>query len=120
MIVVVVLLALGVGGSTLMARADGARDAVADFVSREDVKGQSAAQLSPTEYVRLEQGTTRAAVRALAGEPDTKRAARVEGLEVDCWYYGIVGASGTFQLCFANGKLATRARFDTSSASSRD
>jgi hypothetical protein len=116
-LVVVILLALALGGSTLMSRADSARDVVSNFVTDRDERGQSASQLSPTEYVRLQQGVTRAAVRSLAGEPDTKRAARVEGLEIDCWYYGIVGTTGTFQLCFSNGKLATRARFDAAQSS---
>jgi hypothetical protein len=31
---------------------------------------------------------------------------------LECWYYGVVGATGAFQFCFADDQLVSRFRFD--------
>ena len=72
---------------------------------------QGAAQLSPVEFAQLKLGTRQAALRARVGEPESRTATEVEGLRLECWYYGIVGATGSYQFCFSNGALATKWRY---------
>jgi hypothetical protein len=35
----------------------------------------------------------------------------VEGVQLECWYYGVAGARGAYQICFENGRLSTKSRF---------
>jgi hypothetical protein len=79
---------------------------------RDSGQAQSGSQISEAEFARAEVGTSPAALRAFVGEPEGKSSNRVEGLLVECWYYGIGGTSGSYQLCFANGKLRSKLRFD--------
>jgi hypothetical protein len=74
--------------------------------------GQSAAQISSGEFSEVREGSTPSGLRALAGEPASKSSTEVEGVRLECWYYGVVGSSGAFQFCFANGKLSTKLRYD--------
>lgn len=73
--------------------------------------GQSAAQISPSEFEQIETGVSLGGLRGLLGEPASKGSTEVEGLRLECWYYGIAGATGAYQLCFENDRLATKLRF---------
>jgi hypothetical protein len=85
-----------------------------DFVASgaRDGGGQSASQISSGEFAQVDNGFTIDRLRALAGEPTSRSAAEVEGVELECWYYGIVGATGAYQFCFANGKLRAKLRYE--------
>jgi hypothetical protein len=97
---------------TLLGSSPDLRSAL-DFVSRGGDSGsQSASQLSEGEFAQVGNGFTVTRLRALAGEPTSKSAATVEGVKLECWYYGIVGGTGAYQFCFANGKLRAKLRFD--------
>jgi hypothetical protein len=84
-----------------------------DFVASgaRDGGAQSASQISSGEFAQVDTGFTIDRLRALAGEPTSRSAAEVEGVELECWYYGIVGATGAYQFCFANGKLRAKLRY---------
>jgi hypothetical protein len=72
---------------------------------------QSAAQISPGEFEQIEAGISPAGIRATVGEPANKSETTVEGLRLECWYYGVARSTGAYQLCFKNGRLATKLRF---------
>ena len=72
---------------------------------------QSAAQISPGEFELIEPGRSPTGLRASVGEPASKSETTVEGLRLECWYYGVAGSTGAYQLCFKNGRLATKLRF---------
>jgi hypothetical protein len=74
--------------------------------------GQSAAQISSGEFSGVRAGSTPSGLRALVGEPASESSTEVEGVRLECWYYGVVGSSGAYQFCFANGKLSTKLRYD--------
>jgi hypothetical protein len=80
--------------------------------NRAPVVSQSASQLSSGEFAQVDSGFTPTELRAFAGNPATKTEAAVEGVELECWYYGVAGARGAYQICFENGRLSTKARFD--------
>ena len=75
---------------------------------------ESASQLSSTEFEQIEPGFTADRLRAFAGEPAAKTNASVEGVTLECWYYGIAGAQGTYQVCFENERLSAKLRFSRS------
>ncbi|MDQ3669754.1 MAG: hypothetical protein M3377_05675 [Actinomycetota bacterium] len=79
---------------------------------RDGGRAQSGSQISEAEFARAAIGTSPASLRASVGEPEGKSTNRLEGLAVECWYYGIGGTSGSYQLCFVNGKLRSKLRFD--------
>jgi hypothetical protein len=72
---------------------------------------QSVAQISPGEFEQIEAGVSPGRIRASVGEPASKSETTVEGLQLECWYYGVAGATGAYQLCFKNDRLATKLRF---------
>jgi hypothetical protein len=74
-------------------------------------KGQSGAQISSAEFAQIKAGLSPKALRDLAGEPAAEDSTELEGLRLECLSYGIVGASGIYQFCFSNGKLASKLRF---------
>jgi hypothetical protein len=75
-------------------------------------RSQSGSQISEAEFARAAIGMSPEALRAFVGEPEGESANTIEGLRIECWYYGIGGTSGSYQLCFANGKLRSKLRFD--------
>jgi UDP-N-acetylglucosamine 2-epimerase (non-hydrolysing) len=81
-----------------------------DLLEREH-EAQSAAQISAAEFLRLPKGSPQSAVEASVGEPDGRHRVSIERLELDCWYYGIAGATGAYQLCFVDGKLRSKVGF---------
>lgn len=93
------------------------RGQIGDFRDRlpslEEVasKGQSEAQISSAEVAQIRAGLSPRALRDLAGEPASEESTELEGLRLECLSYGIVGASGIYQFCFADGKLSSKLRF---------
>jgi hypothetical protein len=73
--------------------------------------GQSDAQISSAEFAAIRAGLSPQALRDLAGEPAAEDSTELEGLRLECLSYGIVGASGIYQFCFANGRLSSKLRF---------
>jgi hypothetical protein len=82
-----------------------------DFTDNPTHVGESASQLSSTEFEEVEPGFTPDRLRAFAGEPAASTKASVEGVTLECWYYGIAGAQGTYQVCFENERLTAKLRF---------
>lgn len=72
---------------------------------------QSSSQLSPSEFDQIDSYFTPARLGSFAGEPATKTDASVESVDLECWYYGVAGERGAYQICFENGKLSTKVRF---------
>ena len=111
-LVAVVVVLFVVGGSAVLAKVPDLRDKAADLVGTdESATRQGAAQLSTAEFANIRPGITPARLRGLVGEPESGSSTSVEGLEIECWYYGIVAETGSFQFCFANGKLTSRFRY---------
>ena len=75
-------------------------------------RAQGAAQMSEAEFQRAEDGMSVGSLRALVGEPEARTTNRVEGVRIECWYYGIGGTTGAYQLCFADGRLRSKLIFD--------
>lgn len=100
------------GGSELLAKIPAVADTATEVGSRGDTEDQGAAQVSPAEFLQVKRGVTRDELRALVGQPEDKDSSTVEGVRLDCWYYGVVGATGAFQFCFADDKLVARFRYD--------
>jgi hypothetical protein len=95
----------------LLERAPDLRGAVELVGEREGDGSQSAAQLSTVEFERVDSSFTPGKLRSFAGEPATKSSAKVEGVALECWYYGVGGARGAYQICFENGRLSTKVRY---------
>ena len=110
-LVAVVVVLFVVGGSAVLAKVPDLREKAADLVRTDASKtSQGAAQLSTAEFAHIRPGITPRKLRGLVGEPESKSKTSVEGLEIECWYYGIVAETGSFQFCFANGKGTSRFR----------
>jgi hypothetical protein len=76
-----------------------------------DPEGQSESQISSAEFAEIRAGISPEALRDLVGEPAAKGSTKLEGLKLECLSYGIVGASGIYQFCFADDKLSSKLRF---------
>ena len=63
--------------------------------------------------VRARGDDRRRALRNLVGSPADENTVKVEGLQLECWYYGVAGATGAYQFCFQDGKLSSKRRFAT-------
>jgi hypothetical protein len=108
---VLVVLFVALGGSAVLAAARDVPDRVAEAVRNDGPGGQSGSQISGTEFLSVPRGTPANRARGLLGEPEHTSTAAVEGVEIECWTYGVAGATGAFQLCFANGRLSSRFRY---------
>ncbi len=101
-----------VGGTALRERVSDARADVAALLEREGAsRGQGGAQMSAAEFLRLPKGTPQEAVESGAGAPERRHRVALERVELECWYYGIAGATGAYQLCFVEGKLRSKVGF---------
>jgi hypothetical protein len=76
--------------------------------------GQSASQLSSEEFDEIDTSFTPEKLGGFAGKPATTTSASVEGVDLECWYYGVAGARGAYQICFENGHLSAKSRFGQS------
>jgi hypothetical protein len=72
---------------------------------------QSSSQLSSAEYDEIDSYFTPDRLGSFAGEPASKTKASVEGVDLECWYYGVAGSRGAYQICFEDGRLSTKAQF---------
>ena len=108
---VLVILFVALGGSSVLAAVRDVPDRVAAAVGSDGTNGQSGSQISGTEFLSVPRGTPAARARGLLGEPEHTSTASVEGVRIECWTYGVAGATGAFQLCFANGLLSSRFRY---------
>jgi len=72
---------------------------------------QSPSQLSSEEFGEIDSTFTPEKLGGFAGKPATKTNASVEGVDLECWYYGVAGARGAYQICFENGRLSAKSRF---------
>ena len=108
---VVVVAVLVFGASGVVGALPDLRDRAEQALRDRSSGAQGGAQISGTEFVRAERGITPQQLRELVGDPESSSKTRIEGLELECLYYGIVGASGAYQFCFAEGKLVSRYRF---------
>jgi hypothetical protein len=108
---VLLFLFVALGGSSVLAAARDVPDRLARAVDDGDSRGQSGSQISGTEFLSVPRGTPAARARGLLGEPEHTSTASVEGVRIECWTYGVAGATGAFQLCFANGRLSSRFRY---------
>ena len=111
-VIVLVAAALVVGAApALLARGADVREEVGELVEDRGGGGQSASQISSGEFASATGGMRRERLRSLVGEPEERTTTRVEGLELECWYYGVVGATGTYQFCFVDGRLSSKRRY---------
>jgi hypothetical protein len=108
------VLALALAGApSLLGRADELRARLPSLGQTQRTPGtQSAAQISATEFRGLAVGLTTGALRGRVGAPEDTSTARLEGLRVECWYYGVAGARGVYQLCFSDGRLSSKLRYN--------
>ena len=112
-VLAVVVLAVGVGVPALVGNASGIRDRLPVVFERKSAAAtaQSSSQISELEFALLRSGLSTSRVRARVGEPEATSEAEVERRRIECWYYGIADGTGAFQLCFANGRLASKRRY---------
>ena len=90
----------------------GMRESVGDVLgARDGGERQSGAQISAAEFEAAYVGMASETLRGLVGQPEATSTNRIEGLRIECWYYGVGGGVGAYQLCFANGKLQTKLRY---------
>jgi hypothetical protein len=91
------------------------RDRLPQSMDFSDNRGPAAAesrsQLSSAEFEQIDESFTPERLRAFAGEPAAETKASVEGVTLECWYYGIAGGQGTYQVCFENERLSAKLRF---------
>ena len=106
-LLVLALLFVFAGGSTVLAKVRDLPDAMETGAGG----GQSASQISSAEFASAELGAGSAALRAMLGEPEAKATHEIEGLELECWYYGAGSKTGAYQLCFEDGRLHTKSEF---------
>jgi hypothetical protein len=105
---------LVIAAPTLRGQVGDLRDRLSSLEKEGRSDGQSEAQISSAEFAQIKAGLSPQALRDLVGEPAAEESTELEGLELECLSYGIVGASGIYQFCFANGKLASKLRFGKS------
>jgi hypothetical protein len=110
LLLAVVGLALVVAAGPLRANVADLRARAEQFV-KEKTNGQTSEQMSASEFREIGLGDTRERVRELVGTPQTKQTTTVEGVHLECWYYGIAAGTGSYQLCFAQGRLRSKVRF---------
>jgi hypothetical protein len=111
-IVLVAAAALVAAGPALLDSGGGLRDQISSLLEdRGGGGGQSAEQISSGEFADAQGGMKASALRSLVGKPDELTTARVEGLDLECWYYGVAGGTGAYQFCFVDGRLSSKRRF---------
>ena len=116
-VAVLVVLLVSFAAPALLGQVETLRDEVPEVFDRgAGSEGQGRSQISTAEFATVRPGITPRRLRELAGEPESRDATTVEGVEIECWYYGIVAGTGSYQFCFANGKLTSRFRYTPSSA----
>ena len=113
LVVLLVAVAALVAASPSMLDSTGSiREEVSSFIEDHGGgDGQSGEQISSGEF-DVAHGGMKQDNAARSGRLASRRTtARVEGLELDCWYYGVAGATGVYQFCFVDGKLSSKRRY---------
>jgi len=105
---VIAFVFLFTGGSAVLAKVGGLPQKVEGAVASDEAAGQSASQISSDEFAEAGVGTSTAALRSLVGKPEAKDEHEVEGLRLECWYYGAGSKTGAYQFCFQNGRLRSK------------
>ncbi len=106
----VALLVVLAGGSGVFAKVGSLPERVEEAASNRGGT-QSASQISSAEFAAAELGAGTTALRAMLGEPEDKAAHEIEGLRVECWYYGAGSKTGVYQFCFQNGRLTSKLEY---------
>jgi hypothetical protein len=112
-VLVVGIAALVAALPALRGNADSVQKQVSNWVESHGGTGtgQSGEQISSGEFAAAHAGMTPSALQNLVGSPADQNNVEVEGLKLDCWYYGVAGATGAYQFCFQDGKLSSKRRF---------
>lgn len=85
--------------------------AVVGLGSAANDSDKSSSQVSRAKYAQAKTGMAKPQLRSLLGKPERTDETQVNGLRMECWYYGVLSANGSYQFCFQNGKLSTKSRF---------
>ena len=111
-VLLVAVAALVAAAPSMLDSTSSIREEVSSFVEDHGGgDGQSGEQISSGEFDVAHGGMKQDTLRDLVGSPSRRTTARVEGLELDCWYYGVAGATGVYQFCFVDGKLSSKRRY---------
>src|SRR5262245_54623245 len=94
LLVVIIVIAAAVGLSNASKKSD-----------------KSASQVGPARYAHVHLGMTGRQLRGMLGKPQSTDSTTVSGSTMNCWYYGVLASSATYQFCFENGRLATKSRY---------
>lgn len=79
--------------------------------SASDESEQSSKQVGAAKFAQVHRGMAKPELRTLLGKPESTDYQEVQGLTMECWYYGVLSQSGSYQFCFENGKLASKSRY---------
>jgi hypothetical protein len=110
-ILLVAVAALVAAAPSLLDSTENVRDQLSSLLEDHGGGGQSAEQISSGEFAAAAGGMKADALRSLVGKPDERTTAKVEGLDLECWYYGVAGGTGAYQFCFVDGKLSSKRRY---------
>jgi hypothetical protein len=110
-ILLVAVAALVAAAPALLDSGSGLRDQLSSLLEDRGGGGQSAEQISSGEFATVHGGMKAAALRSLVGAPADRTASHVEGLDLECWYYGVAGDTGAYQFCFVDGRLSSKRRY---------
>lgn len=110
-VLVVGIAALVAAAPALRDNASTIQDQLSNWAESHGGNGQSAEQISSGEFAAAHGGMTPAALRSRVGSPADESTVKVEGLQLQCLYYGVAGATGAYQFCFLDGKLSSKRRF---------
>ena len=110
-VLVIGVAALVAAAPALRGNADSIRHQISNWAQSRGGNGQSAEQISSGEFSAAHAGMSPSAMRNLYGSPADESTVKVEGLALQCWYYGVAGATGAYQFCFQDGKLSSKRRF---------
>lgn len=110
-ILVIGVAAIAAAAPSLRNSAGSLQTEVKNWVDTHGGNGQSAEQISSGEFASAHAGMAPESLRNLVGSPADQSTVKVEGLDLQCWYYGVAGATGAYQFCFQDGKLSSKRRF---------
>jgi hypothetical protein len=120
-LVVVLLAAAGLvaAAPALLDSTSSLRDDLGSLLE-EGTGGQSAQQISAGEFSAAHGGMRADALQGLVGSPEDRERSSVEGLSLECWYYGVAGGTGAYQFCFVDGRLSSKRRYGALPADADD
>jgi hypothetical protein len=80
-------------------------------VSPNGVSNEKKPQVTPQTYKEITVGMSQDAVERLVGPPESSNRAMVNGRLETCLYYEVLAESGTYQFCFADSTLDSKAKY---------